>query len=145
MYINNLDFIKLACNLKHYCSLELEFIDTDDPFPVAMCGDIRLNFNHAKTPQEAERDWNRRKTRINYDNLYLIFYYREGYSIDQIREIEKAKCKRVAVLTYRPLELDYAICMKGNGTTQTNFIEKDNFGIRYIEKKWDFVSWLNDE
>ena len=145
MFINNLDFVKFACDLKHYCSLKLRFIDTDDPFPVAMCGDIRLNFNHAKTPEEAESNWERRKVRINYDNLYLIFYYREGYPVDQLREIEKANCKRVALLTYKPLGLDYEIVMKGNGTPQTNFIESDKFGIRYIEKKWDFVSWLNGD
>ena len=80
---------------------------------------------------------------LTINNLYLIFYYREGYTLEQIREIEKAECKRIALLTYKPLGLDYEICMKGNGTTTTNFIEKDRFGIRYIEKHWDFVSWLN--
>lgn len=143
MYMSNLDFIKFACNLKQYLSMELSFIETDDIFPVAMLDDIRLNFNHHTNQEEAAYDWNRRKERINYDNLYIIFYYREGYTIEQIREIEKTKCKRVALLTYKPLGLEYEICMKGNGTTTTNFIEKDSFGIRYIEKHWDFVSWLN--
>ena len=53
MYMNNLDFIKFACDLKHYCSQELEFIETDENFPVAMCGDIQLNFNHSKTSEDA--------------------------------------------------------------------------------------------
>ncbi len=144
MYMNNLDFIKFACNLKHYCSQKLNFIDTDESFPVAMCDDIRLNFNHSKTAQDAQKDWDRRKVRINYDNLYLIFYYREGYELDQIREIEKAPCKRVAVLTHKPLGLDYEVYMKGNGDPEQNFLEKDKFGIRNIEKEWDFVSWLNN-
>lgn len=143
MYMNNLDFIKFACNLKYYCSQELEFFDTDDSFPVAMCGDIKLNFNHSKTAEDARRDWDRRKVRINYDNIYLIFYYREGYTIEQIREIEKAPCKRVAVLTHKPLGLDYEVCMKGNGDPEQNFLEQDKFGIRSFEKEWDFVSWLN--
>ena len=145
MFMSNLDFIKFACDLKYYCSLDLRFIESDYVFPVAMLGDIQLNFNHHNNAEEASFDWNRRKERINFDNLYLIFYYREGYSLEQIREIEKAPCKRVAVLTHKPLPLDYAVYIKGNGTTTQNFLEKDRFGIMSIEKEWDFVSWLNGD
>lgn len=67
MYMNNLGFIKFACDLKYYCSLDIDFIETEDKFPVAMCGDIKLYFNHSKTANDAEDDWNRRKARINYD------------------------------------------------------------------------------
>ena len=144
MYINNLEFIRFACNLKYYCSLDLRFIETDKTFPVAMLGDITLDFNHSKTKEDAERDWNRRKERINYDNLYLIFYYREGYTVEQIRKIEKVPCKKAVVLTYKPLGLDYEVYMVGNGDPKQNFLEQDKFGIRSFEKEWDFVSWLND-
>ncbi len=143
MYISNPDFIKFACNLKDYMSQELRFVETDKDFPVAMLGDIELNFNHASTNEEAADNWNRRKARINYDNLYFIFFYREGMTIEQIREIEKAHCKRAAVITYKPLDLPYAVHLKGDGTTTQNFLEKDLFGRMPIEKEWDFVSWLN--
>lgn len=145
MFIKNPDFIKFACNLKYYMSQELRFIETDKGFPVAMLGDIELNFNHASTNEEAADNWNRRKARINYDNLYFIFYYREGMTIEQIREIEKAQCKRAAIITYKPLDLPYAVYLKGNGTSTQSFLEKDMFGIMPIEKEWDFVSWLNGE
>ena len=109
-----------------------------------MLGDITLDFNHSKTKEDAERDWNRRKERINYDNLYLIFYYREGYTVEQIRKIEKVPCKKAVVLTYKPLGLDYEVYMVGNGDPKQNFLEQDKFGIRSFEKELDFVSWLND-
>ena len=143
MYISNPDFIKFACHLKHYMSQKLRFIETEKGFPVAMLDDIVLYFNHASSNEEAAENWKRRKERINYDNLYFIFYYREGMTLEQIREIEKASCKRVALITYKPLELPYAVYMKGDGSTKQNFLEKDIFGIMTIEKEWDFVSWLN--
>lgn len=144
MYMHNLDYIKFACNLNHYLSLPLDFIKTDDGFPVAMLGDIKLNFNHYATNKEAKECWNRRKARINYENLFLIFYYREGFTIEQIREIEKAKCKGKAVLTHKPLGLDYKVYMRGNGDPEQNFLEKDKYDlVRSFEKEWDFVSWLN--
>ena len=143
LYMSNLDFIKFACNLQEYCASDLVFIETEHPFPVAQLKDITIFFNHSKTPEDAETDWIRRKQRINYDNLYLIFYYREGYSLEEIRAIEAAPCKKVAVLTHKPLDLDYAVYIKGNGDPEQNFLEKDKFGIRTFEKEWDFVTWLN--
>lgn len=143
LYMSNLDFVKFACNLKEYCSADLEFYKSEHPFPVAHLKDITIYFNHSKSDAEAANDWNRRKQRINYDNLYLIFYYREGYTLEQIREIEAAQCKKVAVLTHKPLDLEYAVYIKGNGNPTQNFLEKDRFGIMSFEKEWDFVSWLN--
>ena len=121
MYLNPLDLIRFASNLKYYCSLDLQFIETDEPHPVAMLDDITLYFNHSKTEDDAERDWNRRKKRINYENLYLILFYWDGYTIEQIREIEKVPCKKAVVLTYKPLGLDYEVYMVGNGDPKKTF------------------------
>ena len=141
--MSNLDFIKFACNLKQYLSMKLDFIETNETFPVAMLDDIVLYFNHHADPEEAAYDWDRRKSRINYDNLYFILCYREGYPLDRVREIENAKCKGYALITHKPLGLPYEVFIKGNGSSQQNFLEKDKYGIMTIEKEWDFVSWLN--
>lgn len=145
LFFTQEDFIKFAINLKYYLSLELEFIDNNKSYPVAKLGDITVHFNHANSEQEAKEAWDRRKHRINYDNIYLIFYYREGYSIEQIREIEKANYKNVIVLTSTPLDLDYAYYIEENRNVPNSdvFLDKDKYGIRTFEKKWDFVEWLN--
>ena len=147
MFFSQRDFIRFAVNLKHYLSQELVFIESDKPYPVAMLDDITLYFNHSSSPEEAANDWNRRKTRIRYDKLYLIFYYREGYSLDEIREIEKAPCVRKIMLTSTPVDLPYAYCIRENKgrVNSESFLDKDQFGIRTFEKQWDFVSWLNGE
>lgn len=147
MWQTQRDFIKFAVNLKYYVEQPLEFIQTEETTPVAKCGDILLHFNHSKNNEEAECGWNRRKERINYDNIYIIFYYRDGYSIEEIREIEKAQCKNIALLSSKDLPLDYTVVMKPNAKRQfgDSFIDKDSFGIRTFEKQWDFVGWLNSE
>lgn len=147
MWETQRDFIKLAVNPKYYMEQPLVFIDTDEPTPVAQCGDILLHFNHHKTAEEAERDWNRRKQRINYDNIYIIFYYRDGYSLDEIREIEKAKCKNIALLTDKELPLDYAVVIKPTEgkAFSDSFLDRDEFGLRTFEKQWNYVKWLNED
>lgn len=137
------DFIKFAVNLRDYVAMRLVFQQTDKSYPVAMLGDIQINFLHYKT--EAEAAWERRKKRINYDNLYILMYYREGYTLDQIREIEKAKCKNLVVLTATPLPLEYACCIKPrlHRPNGDSFLDDNIWGTRTFEKQWDFVEWIN--
>lgn len=145
MYFTQRDFIKFAVNLEYYIGLELKFIKTDKPHPVAMLDDITLYFNHSESEEDAARDWERRKTRINYDNIYIIFYYRDGYTIEELRRIEKAKYKKVILLTNEKIDIEYSYYIeevKGKPNSES-FLDEDEYGIRTFEKKWDFVSWLN--
>lgn len=145
LYFTQGDFIKFACDLPYYISQNLNFVESEEDFPVAMLDDITVYFNHAKSANEAMEDWNRRKDRINYNNIYIILYYRDNYTIDEIRKIEQAHCKRKIILTSKKLDLDYAYYMEEN-INQPNsevFLDKDKYGIRTFEKKWDFISWLN--
>lgn len=147
LWLTQGDFIKLAIRLKHYLSEPLQFVETDKSYPVAVIDDITIHFNHAKNPEDAARDWYKRRDRVNYENIYLIFYYREGYSIDAIREIEKAEYKNLALLTAVPIDLPYAhfIRERTGRPNGESFLDKDDFGIRTFEKEWDFASWLNEE
>lgn len=119
------DFIKFAVHLEDYIAMSLDFQKTDKTYPVAMLGDIR----------------------INYDNLYILLYYREGYTLDQIRQIEQAKCRNLILLTPIPLPLDYACCIKPrlHRPNGDSFLDDNIWGTRTFEKQWDFVGWLNTE
>ncbi|MGN9154865.1 DUF1919 domain-containing protein [Bariatricus sp. HCP3S3_E12] len=147
LWMTQRDFIKFAVNLKEYIKEDLKFVETDKNYPVATLGDIELNFLHYKTEQEAEEAWNRRKQRINYDNIYILLYYRDGYTIDEIREIEKAVCRNLVLLTAKPLPLDYAQYIKPrlDRPNGDSFIDDNIWGTRTFEKQWDFVGWLNSD
>ena len=69
MWMHQHDCIRLMKDLREYMNADLEFIDSKYSYPVAKLKDITLYFNHCDTEEEARNDWNRRKQRINYDNL----------------------------------------------------------------------------
>ena len=46
-------------------------------------------FQSPDSKEEAEADWEKRKVRINYDNLYLIIYDREDITVDDLIEFGK--------------------------------------------------------
>ena len=72
MYFKQSDFIKFCCNVKHYIECDLIFVNNiENNFPVAKPDDIYLYFNHAKTEEEVAENRNKRKGRINYNNIYI--------------------------------------------------------------------------
>lgn len=77
LFLNEVDFNKLASNFSHYMKQELEFVQEGyDPimesnYPIVKLDDITLHFNHYPTFEEASNKWNERKKRIDYNNLFF--------------------------------------------------------------------------
>lgn len=80
MFVRPDDYIKFLANPKHYLGCELQFREMQwenilkRDFPVAECDDILLNFNHYVSFDDANDAWKRRKERINWNNLFVMFY-----------------------------------------------------------------------
>ena len=93
MFESRSDFLKLMCNLKHYmnCELSLKSMVYDKnlkhDFPVIGCDDITLYCNHYKTFEEASSSWERRKSRINYDNIFVMFFCETQNEVDDFLKI----------------------------------------------------------
>ncbi|MDO4340833.1 MAG: DUF1919 domain-containing protein, partial [Eubacteriales bacterium] len=139
------DFLKFVFDLKYYLTLNLEFIETEYNYPVALCGDVKVFFNHSKTKEEAAESWNRRKGRVNYDNLFVIMYDRDGITEEDLRKLGTLNCKNKIVLSDKPRpNMDYVLTMKPhNRPNGEQFLDRDSFGIRTYEKRFDYVKWLN--
>lgn len=141
------DFLRMAANLRDYLSYELEFIDSEYDYPVARLKDVTIYFNHSNSAEEAANDWNRRKTRINYDNLFLLMYDRENLTMDELRQIEQISCRGKAIFSDQPRsELPYVVTIQPTDNPQgAQCMDKDWLGMRTFEKQFDYVKWLNGE
>ena len=145
LYFNQKEFIKFAQNLRYYITLPLEFIETDFDFPVAKIGDITLYFLHYSNNDEAKEAWERRKTRINYDNLYLIVYDKDGLTDDDYKAFGQINFKTIIIISYNENN-NYSYfkkIIKKNSYNDNKYFIKDKNGIRTFEEQWDFVDWLN--
>lgn len=63
-------------------------------YPVCKCGDICLFFNHYSSFEEAEECWYKRRERINWKNIFVMFYTNSrelAYEFD-ILNYEKKIC-----------------------------------------------------
>lgn len=74
------DYIRLLRNFNHYMGCSLKFLEyaynenSKKEYPVMLLDDVRVHCNHDANPDDAIEKWNRRRPKINYDNLVAEMY-----------------------------------------------------------------------
>ena len=142
------DFIKLLKNLKHYMSLKLKFIKEDEiEYPVGLLEDIKIYFMHYKTEEEAEKKWEERKKRINYDNLFIMMTDRDGCTYEDLKEFDSLIFKNKVVFTHKKYpEIKSSFYIKGyENENQIGHIYEfldEKTGLKHYDE-FDYVSWFN--
>lgn len=148
MMIQNQDFKKLILNLNHY--INLVPIPCSDPrypdVPSALLGDIILHFTHYKSSTEGIEAWEKRKHRIDLDNIYVIISDID-LSKEDIQDLSKVGCRKIVVMTSKDYGLDHCLYIpayKGRAHVG-ELLGKTISGKWKFEKYFDFVSWVNSE
>lgn len=155
MWMPNTDFVEFVIHLDYYLEQELLFIESDEETPVAqLVGNSRtiptitLHFNHDKDSKTAEAKWNERKTRIVKDNMFIMLYNLDGITLEQIKRLEAIPCKNKVIFTAMPLpEVSWSWYIKPVSTHRYPYayLDKDVFGVRYLEKHFNCSAFLNGE
>lgn len=161
MFIEDENFVKLVENLEFYMKIKptpvtdcyTDPIDNSIKYPIIRIKDIKICCLHYKNCQEAIDAWERRKKRINYDNIYIIansWNLHENKKL--IERIGRLKYKKV-VFTYKDYNKKYCIPLKGDfwkvderGIVRPNLTDFiPNSAYRYFEKIFDFVEFINSD
>lgn len=99
------EYIKFVSNLRYYVEHELTFIpktkskyyqyykDKEKYYPIGVLDDIEIVFLHYKSEEEAREKWNRRKARINWDNLIVKFNDQNRCTPEHIKAFDKLPYK----------------------------------------------------
>lgn len=143
-------FVKFISNIDYYLGQQLEFIDAPVYLngekvncPVANIDDVVVYFTHYNTREDAEEKWESRKTRINYDNMYVVFNDRDGVTKEMVKQLDVSKFKNVVMFTAKD-EFDLPFCFRLSEKDISNINLKNNVtGLRIFEEKFDYVSFLN--
>lgn len=140
------DFLKFVNNLEYYLSLEIKECDIKENYPVGKLGDIKIYFMHYKSFNEAKKLWDKRKSRVNYNNIFIMMTDRDGCTLNNLVEFDKLPYKNKVVFTskrYNNIKSSFYI---------EGFENKKEVGIlsdykhnsvhRYIDD-FDYVDFLN--
>ena len=102
MFESENDFNKLMLNLDAYMSYPVEFAGTKysetqkREYPLGRLNDILLNFNHYFSFDEAVSCWEKRKKRINKNNMLIVS---KATSEKTLYEFENIPCKNKLIFT----------------------------------------------
>lgn len=73
LFFDDHSFLLFANNIEYYFSQPMEEVKSKKQFPQGCIDNIYINFNHYKTYDEAKESWNKRKERVIYDKIFVIW------------------------------------------------------------------------
>lgn len=113
------DYIKFVSDLRRYLNTPLRFIKPEESKyydelkkrnqtekPIGILDDVEIVFLHYKSKDEAEEKWNRRKERVNFDNIILKFSRMDLCTEKEIEQFDSLPYENKFVLNNR-LPLKY--------------------------------------
>ena len=147
------DFIRFCENLKDYLAID-EFVECKDPeiigartYPIAYLGDLTVFFVHYHSVEEAQKKWNERKKRINWDNIVIFNTDREGMT-DILKDRFEALPYKKVMFTHLPDEVHQScFYLKGYEQESSVGIITDHSswdGLRPVDQ-FDYIEFLNRE
>lgn len=157
MYILREDYLKLLQNLEYYLKQPFELYESGDfYFGKVMkaslgAGDKRiiLNLNHHTDFESAKQDWEKRKKRININNLLVKITIDDG-NIEACKEFQKLPFyKKVCFTTNNIQDTDVAYiprftwkCLNKPEQEGTNSFASYVRNINYLPKSCDILKLL---
>lgn len=156
LFIKASDYVKILSDLKGYLDEELRFVKEldpiygDVPYPTAYLRDAKIYFMHYASEDEARNAWNRRKKRINWDNLYVIFTDRSGCTMQDLKDFDALPYEHKIVFTHVPHpEIKCSYYIKGYENEEKVGIMSEwqdtRKPIKKVYNQFDFVGWFNGD
>ena len=142
------DFYRFVMDLDRYVNLQFSPLPEDGVCPRGLLGDVVVNFTHYKSYDEGVAIWNKRCSRIDRDNLYIIATDLDGITKEDIAKLGEVKCKKLVVFTSKNFEFPYCFQIKefaGQESIGRNMIDKTIQGKWRFELYFDYVAWLNSD
>lgn len=149
LYLAAPDYVKFLEDPKGYLENSLVFIsDPAVQYPVGRLKDLTLYFVHYHSEQEALEAWQRRKERINWDNLFVLMSDQDGCTDELLHRFDTLPYKNKVVFTHLPRpDIASAVYIPGF-EDQSEVGNCDAFvntvsGKKYFDA-FNYVKWFNE-
>jgi uncharacterized protein (DUF1919 family) len=148
---NGLGFLKFANNIQSFLAYDLVEKKTSKlSYPVGYLNGLGpIIFPHCDSFEEAKKEWDRRKIRINYDNIIIIWNAYRIVSEEQIRLFDSLPYKKVCYTIDPSLE-NHQNCVFLNRYKNLPSIPlllsvRNLSGVELFEYYFDLIAYINGE
>lgn len=148
LYIRPKEYVRFLGNLQHYL-YEARFVAGQGAdYPVGILDDIRVDFVHYQSFDEAVAKWNSRLERIDLDNAFYVMTERDGCTHDDLVAFDKLPYRNKVVFVSKPMPgiasafYDPSFPVTGGEVdVLSNYVSRLS-GRRYLDA-FDYVSFFN--
>lgn len=126
LFIFSPDYLELLKDLKGALDVEIGFISpanskykeilkmngTYDTYPIGVLGEIEIHFLHYASEEEARTKWNRRKIKVNFENLVVKYSEKDLATDAFIVEFNSMDFERKVLLTAKKRCLSSEVNLK---------------------------------
>ena len=159
LYFTQKDFNYFCLYLKEYIDTELtECVDEDIEYPVGILvpvnglKPIKVRFLHYASFDEAKKKWDERKSRINWDNIFVVstFCYTgetQNFSQELVEQWDQIKYKKVMIVNQKYGFDNEFIINKPEDCEEYAWLLVDDINNPELKvfNKFDFVKFLNSK
>lgn len=144
----NENYIKLLNDFEGYMQVKPTFkrwevnSNSGEKFPVLKCKDIEIRCNHEKDIEKAVYEWEKRKKRINYNDLFIEMHTEDRIWAKKFLELDQYKNK----ICFVPWETnEEGLIQIKKSPKQKNFYDAvNNTALFLYNENWfDIVALLN--
>jgi uncharacterized protein (DUF1919 family) len=148
-------YIKLLKNLDFYLRSEIKFIkkskylnilnqnSSKHSYPIGLLAeDIEIHFMHYRNENEAKTKWERRKKRINMQNLFFTFTDRDCCNQSLIEEFDQMPFPDKVCFTAQNYKNIKSTIWLPEYQGQ-NYVNDLYSEFEVLTRHFDFVAWLN--
>ncbi|WP_294416017.1 DUF1919 domain-containing protein [uncultured Senegalimassilia sp.] len=150
LYIRPKEYVRFLGNLQHYL-YEARFVAGEGAdYPVGILDDIRVDFVHYQSFDEAVAKWNSGLDRIDFDNAFYVMTERDGCTHDDLVAFDELPYRNKVVFVSKPMP-DIASAFYdpsfpvtgGEVDVLSNYVSRLS-GRRYLDA-FDYVSFFNGD
>lgn len=151
------DYMRFISNLRYYLSQEIEIIDAtkskhskalqekyEMDIPVGKIDDVEVMFLHYKNKNIAKDKWERRRKRVNFDNIIVKFSDMNECTEEMLRKFDEQEFENIKnvkkIMFIKKPNNDYKNAIYYKGFEEAQTIENDTW---YFKKYFRFYKFLN--
>lgn len=155
------DYLRFITHLEDYINMEIEIISLEESrhkkeiinsgTPNAIIGrlsndselqPVEIIFLHYKNKNIVIDKWNRRKERINYNNLIFKFSFQNGCTKEQLEIFDKLQLSGKKIMFINKAEdlKNYSCAVYYHGFEDNSQIDNDTF---YWNRYFDVIKFIN--
>lgn len=153
LWIAPSDYIEMLKEPKKYfMNGEMEEVKiTGIDYPVGEIKGKRIYGQHYSSFNELKDKWDKRRKRINWDNIYVFMIERDGCTYKDLVDFDNLPYKHKVVFTTKSYpKIKSSLVLPNSYDTKNNevnnlLVYKSNFSILRILDEYDYVDFFNNK